>query len=324
MRRVKIALLLIVLSGCAERPKTPPAATGRSSTPSPPAASVGSETHKLAITKPDPAATPHLHNLLKLTPTIYSGGEPHGEAAFAELAKLGVKVIVSVDGAKPDVENAKKHGIRYVHVPIGYDGIPAEAGQSLARVVRERIAGDGSIYVHCHHGKHRGPAAAAAVCIAAGAGDNEAAKEVLVTAGTSKDYPGLWRDVAAYVPPAAGAKLPELVEIAQVDSLTAAMSSIDRGFDNLKLSQAGDWKPLAEHPDIVATQEALIVKEALHESARNLSADRDAEFVNWLREAESLAAQLEAQLKSNDAAAAKQTMVKLDASCKQCHAKHRN
>ena len=44
---------------------------------------------------------PALHNLLAVSPRIYSGGEPDGDAAFEALRKLGVKTIVSVDGARP-------------------------------------------------------------------------------------------------------------------------------------------------------------------------------------------------------------------------------
>ena len=319
MRVCLLTLLVASGVGCGQRSSNSPAPPSQAGPP----ASTRADS-KLAVTKPDPGATPHLHNLLQLNQRIYSGSEPHGEQAFADLAKLGVKVIVSVDGAKPDVEAAKKHGLRYVHIPIGYDGIPAEAGQSLARVVRETGASGEPVYFHCHHGKHRGPAAAAVACIAGGVADNDAAKEILVTAGTSRDYAGLWRDVAAYVSPPAGAQLPELVEVAKVDSLVAAMSGVDRAFDNLKLSQAGGWKLLPDHPDIVATQEAIMVKEALHESGRNLATGHDAEFVAWLREAEGLAGQLVMQLKASEGASASQTMVTLEASCKQCHTKHRN
>ena len=67
-----------------------------------------------------------------------------------------------------------------------------------------------------------------------------------------------------------------------------------------------------------------MLKEALHESGRNLAIGHDAEFVAWLREAEGLAAQLETLLKASDTAAPTQSMVTLEASCKQCHTKHRN
>ena len=57
------------------------------------------------------------------------GAEPHEDVAFAELAELGVRTVVSVDGAKPQADAARHHGLRYVHIPIGYDGVSEEAGQ---------------------------------------------------------------------------------------------------------------------------------------------------------------------------------------------------
>ena len=108
---------------------------------------------------------PELHNLIQVTGQMYMGAEPKTEAAFQQLAELGVRVIVSVDGARPHLELAKKHGMRYVHIPIGYDGFSPEAAKSFTRAANE--LGD-IIYVHCHHGKHRGPAGAAAICLCRG------------------------------------------------------------------------------------------------------------------------------------------------------------
>ena len=42
-----------------------------------------------------------------------------------------MKTIISVDGAKPDLKSARKQGIRNVHIPIGYTGVPEHA--ALAR-----------------------------------------------------------------------------------------------------------------------------------------------------------------------------------------------
>ena len=80
---------------------------------------------------------PALQNLLQVSRRIFSGGEPNGDEAFASLARLGVRTVVSVDGVKPDVEATRKHGLRYVHIPIGYDGVEKKAGLSLARLVRD-------------------------------------------------------------------------------------------------------------------------------------------------------------------------------------------
>jgi protein tyrosine phosphatase (PTP) superfamily phosphohydrolase (DUF442 family) len=259
---------------------------------------------------------------MQVTERIYSGGEPHGDEAFRELAKLGVKTVVSVDGALPQVDLAQKHGLRYVHIPIGYDGIPKEAGLALARLVRDAA---GPYYIHCHHGKHRGPAAAAVACVASGVAEGEAALAVLKKAGTSENYAGLWRDVEAYRAPPPTAKLPELVAIASVDSLVAAMAQIDRASDNLKLCQAVDWGVPPEHPDIVANQETLLLKEGFQETVRQLSPnDHDEQFVAWMHEAHRAASDLEAALKANDVSTAKVKFAQIQEHCVRCHKSYRD
>ena len=262
-----------------------------------------------------------LHNVMKVTTGLYSGSEPHAEEGIASLQKLGVKTIVSVDGAKPKVELARKYGLRYVHIPIGYDGVHEEAGQMLARLVREA---DGPYYVHCHHGKHRGPAAAAVACIASGEMTADEALNVLTRAGTSKDYAGLWRDVKAYTPPPADAELPELVEVAEVGSFSAAMAQVDRAFDNLKLCRDVKWTVPAEHPDIVPAQEALLLHEGMHEAGRNLGDECDEQFKKWLADAEALAVELRSALQAQDVNLANERALLIEKSCKQCHTQYRD
>ena len=264
---------------------------------------------------------PELHNLIAVTERIYSGGEPAGEEALESLDKLGVKTIVSVDAARPDVDGARSHGIRYIHIPMGYDGVSPEAGAALARVMREV---EGPVYIHCHHGKHRGPAAAAIAAIASGAADARQARAILEQAGTGKQYPGLWRDVAHYQPPLPDAKLPELREIAEVDSLAAAMAELDRAFDELKLCQKSAWRPPAEHPDLAPRAAAALVREQLRESARLLADDRDARFKAWLNEAEATASKLEAALENEQPQAATAGTKMLEKACERCHAAYRN
>jgi protein tyrosine phosphatase (PTP) superfamily phosphohydrolase (DUF442 family) len=268
-----------------------------------------------------PADPPGIHNLIQVSARIYSGSEPHGEEGFASLQQLGAKTVVSVDGAKPNLELARKYGLHYVHIPIGYDGIPTEAGQSLARVMRDARA---PIYVHCHHGKHRGPAAAAVACVAAAELDGRNPHEILTRAGTSKDYVGLWRDVAAYEPPPQDAALPELIEVAEVGSFAAAMAQIDRSVDNLKLCRDANWGVPPDHPDLVPSQEALLLQEGFHEAARNLADEYDEQFETWLHEADALAADLRAALEAGDHAAATERAALVEQACKQCHKQYRD
>lgn len=316
----------MVLVGCGEQPDPPPASpspnsvAGQSTDSTPVDQPESPARPILKITKPEtePAG---LHNLLQLTDRLYSGSEPHGAEGFASLEKLGIKTVVSVDGAKPALELARQHGLRYVHIPIGYDGVPKPAGDSLARLMRDA---EGPIYIHCHHGKHRGPSAAAVACVADGAAEGQEALAILKQAGTSPDYPGLWRDVEQYVAPAADATLPDLVEVAEVDSLVAAMAQIDRGFDNLKLIWAAKWTTPADHPDLVPEQEALLVQEGFRESIRNLGGDAHEQLKTWLAEAEAAATKLQQALKSGDLATATAQYQIVEQSCKQCHKAYRD
>lgn len=273
-----------------------------------------------------PHEMPGLHNLVQLSSDVYSGSEPAGEEGFASLKKLGVQTIVSVDGATPKFELAKNYGIQYVHVPFGYDAIPLAAQLSLTRAARGAKT---PMYIHCHHGKHRGPAAAAIVCRAKGIVDLPGSLKIMHNAGTSRDYKGLWRDVESFTVPSADTQLPELFEVAQVESLAAAMARIDRNFDNLKLCAAADWRTPADHPDLVAQQEALQLQENLYESSRRLAekehaADYDAIFREWLSESDAVARTLYKSLETNNKPAATIAFATLDNHCKKCHVKYRD
>lgn len=263
----------------------------------------------------------NLQNVIQVSDTVLSGGEPHNEEAFAELEKRGIKTIVSVDGTRPHVDLAKKHGLQYVHIPIGYDGIKPNAGGALARVAKEK---KGPIYVHCHHGKHRGPAAAAVVCMALKQLTAEQALHYLEQAGTSTDYAGLWRDVENYQPPQPGAELPQLVEVAQVESMAAVMAAVSRHFDLLELCDENNWKAPAKHPDVVSAQEVLQIQEQLRESNRLLGDNYDEQFRTWLGESEAAAKKMGEALKADDKAAVAAHFQALGQSCKQCHAAYRN
>src|SRR5512134_2416916 len=80
----------------------------------------------------------HLHNLFRATTNVFSGSSPEGDAAFRELIRLGVKTVISVDGAQPDVEAARKHGLRYIHLPIGYDGVPTNRIAELVKAAQSQ------------------------------------------------------------------------------------------------------------------------------------------------------------------------------------------
>lgn len=285
-------------------------------------------TASLAIAQ-DPSKLPHgehlpgVDNVLKISSHVVSGSQPHGEEGFKTLKELGVNVIVSVDGAKPDVENAHKYGMRYVHIPIGYDGISDDAQASLKRVMKDFK--QDKIFFHCHHGKHRGPAAAAVACREADILSEGEALDFMRSAGTSSDYGGLWKEITEFHPIPITTELPMLVESAEVESLAAAMAKVDRIYDELVLCEKAGWKAPPEHQDLDPTQQALLLQEGLHESGRLLEENQyDAKFRQMLADTESLILIMKKQIESDKSNEATASLKKVKAACSACHTDYRN
>ncbi|QDU73925.1 hypothetical protein Pan97_09250 [Bremerella volcania] len=277
----------------------------------------------------DPSKLPHgehlpgVDNVLKVTPHVVSGSQPHSEEGFKTLKELGIDVIVSVDGATPDVENARKYGMRYVHVPIGYDGISDEAQATLKRVMKDFK--QDKIFFHCHHGKHRGPAAAAVACYESGDLTENQALDFMRSAGTSSDYAGLWKEITEFKPIPITTELPMLVEVAEVESIAAAMAKIDRIYDHLVLCEKAAWKAPPEHADLDPAQQALLMQEGLHETGRLLMDDQyDAKFRQMLTETETLSKKLKLQIEEGQTLEASKTLKAVKASCSACHSDYRD
>jgi protein tyrosine phosphatase (PTP) superfamily phosphohydrolase (DUF442 family) len=261
--------------------------------------------------------------LLKLSERIYCGAEPKLEASFEALQALGIRTIVSVDGADPNLEWAGQYGMQYVHIPIGYDGIEADQAASMVAVMRTR---PGPFYFHCHHGRHRGPAAAAIALMADTECGPAGGLAVLKQAGTSEKYTGLWRDIRGFENPPADAKLPQLRQQAVISDFNAAMAEMDRTFDELKLIQADGWLSSASHPDLDSHQSALI----LAQHFQKLGDPEDPEiateslFQEQLQKATGASLKLEQALKTGDAVQADLYLKAVKASCTACHTDYRN
>ncbi|MCZ7644903.1 MAG: hypothetical protein M5U26_06410 [Planctomycetota bacterium] len=283
---------------------------------------------------PTKLKTEHLHNAVKLTDKLMSGAEPHDEASFAELQKLGVRNIITVDGAKPDVETAKKYGLRYVHIPIGYDGVPKDQALELAKAMKVL---EGPIYVHCHHGKHRSPAAAAVGAVLCGLVPPEQAEEVLKQAGTDPGYTGLYKSAKVAKPldeKTLDAAPAEFHETRPIPPMADVMVEMDMGFEGLTNVKDAGWKTPADHPDLDPPHVAKLLWEHFRETARTGDDERlkKGDFANWLKEGEALAKRMEelllARKEANYPAEVPKefdsTFKALKANCSDCHKVYRN
>ena len=152
---------------------------------------------------------------------VARGGQPRGDAAFRELSRKGIRCIISVD-----IETAERFGIRTVHIPFGYDGVPEEQQLALVKTVREL---EGPFFVHCHHGKHRGPAGAVIAQMALGGMTNQEAVAELRRAGTAERYAGLYGTATGFRVPSDEEVGPfrfEFPSVAPVPELAAAMALV--------------------------------------------------------------------------------------------------
>jgi protein tyrosine phosphatase (PTP) superfamily phosphohydrolase (DUF442 family) len=276
---------------------------------------------------PTPVPCAVLHNVYRLTDRVLSGSGPEGEAGFAALHDLGVRTIISVDGATPNVAAAKKYGMRYVHIPIGYDGIPEDTAWRLTRAATEL---PGPVYVHCHHGIHRGPTAAAAVLMCSREWDGDKASAWLKTAGTDPRYQGLVSipRTLRLPPPGEIAKVPaEYPEVATVPDLTRAMVAIDQRWDRLKAAKAAGWKTTPGHPDIDPSNEAVQLAEQFRELIRGSDPrEHVTGFQKMLSEQDVKASELDRILRAKplDRVAADRAFAACAETCVKCHTGRRD
>ncbi|MCB9849506.1 MAG: cytochrome c [Phycisphaerales bacterium] len=284
---------------------------------------------KPADSAPHPTADAHhapIHNVFDVAPGLISGSAPEGEAGFAALEDRGVRTILSVDGATPEVDAAHRHGMRYVHLPIGYHGIDPPRQLEIARAVRDL---PGPVYVHCHHGKHRGPAAAASAAVELGLLSADDAITFMKDAGTSDSYPGLYacvRNLHPATPEQLAGAPASFPEIAPVPGFVLAMSHCQDAYDHLVEIRDAGWQTPPTHPDLVPLAEAGQLENLLR--ALQEAPEREkhpADFAEMLHAAWKASLDFEQTLsrKAPDAEL-KSALGAVNDSCKACHVVYRN
>jgi hypothetical protein len=273
-----------------------------------------------------PMQLPGLDNVYAVAGRFLSGSAPESDEAFSALSRFGVKVILSVDGASPDVERAAKHGMRYVHLPFGYDGIPAT---NVVQLVKAAQTLPGLVYIHCHHGKHRGPAAVAVMCEGVAGWDASLAERWMRLAGTSTNYTGLYKAATHFQAPSAAQLASVSTEFpsrVKVSPLAEVMVRIDEHWTSLKAAQPGGFR------DPKFTTTALQLQELLHEAHRTgVVSTRGDRFADALKSADQAALELTSKLDSlsksrtpTAESAATESLRAVGKSCTSCHRNFRD
>ena len=264
MRARLSALSLLLAAACSttteDRRTITSGSQPRAVPPSPPIALEGTAfdaASRVELPKVPPAEAPGLHNVYQLSDDIISGSEPEGAEALAEIASWGVKTILSVDGKVPDAATAERLGMRYVHVPIQYSGIDDDELLDIAKTFREL---PGPFYVHCYHGQHRGPAAAAVGRVVVdGVPRERAIAEMRQWCATDSKYEGLYAAIATKEMPEADQTTAwkfDFTPAHEYEGLRAGMVELGRKWDLVKDAKGRQWAADPAHPDVDALQEA--------------------------------------------------------------------
>jgi protein tyrosine phosphatase (PTP) superfamily phosphohydrolase (DUF442 family) len=278
-------------------------------------------------TSPLPLKIDGIENVYQVTEGLLSGGTPENAAAFEKLKELGVTTIVSVDGAPPDLALAKKYGLRYVHLPVGYDGISEARKLELLKAWVSRE--EGALFVHCHHGKHRGPAAAAVIARQAHRWSADQSQAYMEQAGTAAKYRGLWRDVATCESATAKTltQLPEikLPESVSPPALVETMLRIDHRWEKLAFLLKNTAELSAEQR-MQAREDSTQLTEHLAEWMRQDDyRERSAAFQKSAREMLHFTVTLEKELALSAKPVALQTAATgIAQQCNACHAQFRD
>lgn len=211
-------------------------------------------------------------------------------------------------------------------MPHGYDGIPQTRAAELAKAVRDL---PGPIYIHCHHGKHRSPAAGATACVSAGLIDHQAALSVLRIAETSPHYRGLFQSTESAEPidkSILDQLEPNFPESAKLPAMAEAMVAMEHTHDHLKAFEKSGWKLLPNKPDLSPEHEALLLREHYTELLRTEAVRKQpGQFQQLLQQGETEAQHLEDALRAGSSPEKVASAFKaVNDNCKTCHQQFRD
>lgn len=110
----------------------------------------------LAKTTPK-AHHPGINNFFQVAPTIYRGATPANEEAIRELSQMGIKSIINLRysyfSVKRERSIAKRYGIKFFHVPLGYFKPSNEKTSQILKLMTNPE--NQPVFVHCRYGSDR-------------------------------------------------------------------------------------------------------------------------------------------------------------------------
>ena len=260
------------------------------------------------------AARDGLPNLQRVDPEldVWVGGQPHPGIGEAALAALGIRSVIVVDALAP---LADSDSIVRVHMPLKYSGIDAMESGQLAHLVGSL---ERPIYIHCHHGTNRAPAAAAVGLVCTGEWSNEQGLSLLERSGTDDAFKGLFESVlAAGVLKKADRPVYDGASV-RIEDLAVSMAAVEDAFLELEQASKQGWL------DADAPAEAARLVDLLRVSFERTSLNEDLLFRKLAEGSIERAAELEASLLAGERDLSLKRFMAVEATCSACHDRFRN
>ena len=214
-------------------------------------------------------------------------------------------------------------------MPIAYNGFDEQRKLELVRATRDAMS-EGSVYIHCHHGKHRSAGAAATVVASLGWMTTDEATARMRVSGTAANYKGLYECTAAAG--VLGANVIDGVpaafpEVAPPAGFVKGMVELEEINERLKAIEMAGWATPTDHADLVPAAEAGRMADLLRllsqgDRAQSKGADFGSRLKGDGENVQKLEDMLIAGEKDGKKLSAQLAIVA--ASCKDCHARYRD
>lgn len=256
-----------------------------------------------------------LHQVVAFHRRVFSGARPEGALAVTTLAKWGVGTVITVDGLPIDVDRVRAAGMDVIHLPWGY-GRPDE--QDVAQISAALQAGlsQGTVYVHCHHGRHRSASAAAVGLVSLGMADVDTMMQRMAVAGTDLAYDGLWSVVRDAVPldPTTRVSLDAFQACVPPRGVTALMLQAEAALDDLH-DMVGDTRADGQADETAGELVECLRALGTHHALEQWGSGASVIVADTTRHAEAL----ERSLVNQRWAQAAELVETLSTSCTACH-----
>jgi len=241
---------------------------------------------------------------------VFIGGQPGG---YDALQQMGFRSVIDVDATPPGVRPPAAMTI--VHLPLRYSGITHQQASELIAVLEEL---ERPVYIHCHHGTNRAPAAAAVGLIGTGELSSAQGMQLMDQAGADAAFQGLFRSVAdARVIPS-HERAPRVSDIQSFDSFAVLMAKIDEQTSLLAMETSG----VSPSSDAAAESAALV--DLLRVAFDGCAQMEEEGFRNHAVESIAQATALEHALRRQQFDQARNHFAALNATCSDCHRAYRD